>query len=150
MSSPAPRCLRARLPLAGVALGLLLAAPAAALKAWDQETVTMLAAQLAEATGQLRETIRREPHIQDAIDRGDRNAQSFWATITGLDKSARQLAARTSKGGGYERTLPIAKKIRTQVRDADTTGARLMSTKFMEQRIVPVQQLLARLDPYFF
>ena len=138
------------LALVALAIGLGPAVPASGQKAWDQETVTSLAAQLSRATGDLRNTVRREPHIQDAMEHGDGYAMGFWDAIDGLDRSARQLAARAKKGGGYEQTFPIARKMRTQVRDAETAGARLMSSQFMDRRIAPVQALLAKLEPYFF
>ena len=50
----------------------------------------------------------------------------------------------------WTETLPIADKIRTQVRDANRYGSGVMTTTFMDEKIAPVQDLLNRLEPYYF
>ncbi len=109
-----------------------------------------LAAELADATRSLEKTLRREPHLTVATQRGGRNALGLWEAVNRLKKSARQLRSRTAGGAGYEETLPIAKKIRTQVRDAKEYGSRVMNTALMDQEIKPVQDLLNRLAAYYF
>jgi len=133
-----------------LALGLVVVPGAAARKAWDQETVTGLAAQLAEATKALEKTLRHEPHLVQATRGGNRNAVGLWEAMNRLKKATAQLQTRTAAGAGYEATLPIAKKIRTLVRDAKQRGARLLKTETMDAKIAPVQALLDRLAPYYF
>lgn len=139
-----------RIALVMIAIGFAVAPVAEARKAWDQETVTGLAAQLAEATKALEKTLRREPHLAQATQGGDRNAMGLWEAMNRLKKSTAQLRTRTAAGAGYEETLPIAKKIRTLVRDAEERGSRLMKTETMDAKIAPVQDLLDRLAPYYF
>lgn len=117
---------------------------------WDQSAVTTLAAHLAKTTRDLKNTLRREPGLADAAEMGDRNAVRFWEAIDGLETAARQLARRTGDGQGRDETLPIAKKIRTLVRDAEQYAAGLMMSSFVEERLGPVEELLGRLEPYYF
>jgi len=141
--------------IATVLIGLLVLAlwtlPAAAeRKAWDQATVTKLAAELSNATRALRNTIRREPHIAQATQRGNRSAYRLREAVNALDRSAQQLRNRTLNGGDYEATLPIATRMQTLVRDAQQFGASVMTTKFMQEKIKPVRDLLKRLSAYYF
>ncbi len=137
-------------PLGVLALAFAVVPTAGAREAWDQAAVTALAAELADATQALEKTLRREPHLAAATQRGGRNAVGLWEAINRLKKSTRQLSSRTKDGKGYEDTLPIAKKIRTQVRDAKQYGSSVMTTTFMDEKITPVQDLLNRLSPYYF
>jgi hypothetical protein len=142
------RCLGGAFAL--LVIGVLLVGTAEARQAWDQAAVTSLAADLAKATRDLENTLRREPQLADAALMGDRNSIGLWEAIDGLERSARQLASRAKAGKGYEETLPIAQKIRTLVRDAEQYGAGIMTTAFMEEKIAPVEELLKRLEPYYF
>jgi len=137
-------------PLCVLALAFVVAPAAGARKAWDQAAVTSLAAELADATQALDKTLRREPHLAAATQRGGRNATGLWEAVNRLKTSTRQLRSRTEAGEGYEVTLPIAKKIRSQVREAKRYGSGVMTTAFMDEKIAPVQDLLDRLAPYYF
>ena len=146
------RCFKriAAIPLTFLILALWTLPAAAERQAWDQATVTKLAAELADATRALKNTLRREPHIADATKRLDRNASRLQEAVNALDKSSQQLKARTASGKGYEDTLATATKIQTQVRDAQQYGASVMTTAFMEEKIQPVRELLKRLSVYYF
>ena len=113
---------RFRLSLTALAIALLLIG-ADVRQAWDQTAVTSLAADLAKTTRELKNTLRREPTLASTLGLGDRKAIGFWEAIDGLEKSSRQLARRTKDGEGHDDTLPIARKIRTLVRDAEQFGA---------------------------
>lgn len=141
---------RVGLPFGIAVLALAPGPEANAREAWDQEAVTALAAELAGATQTLEKTLRREPHLTTATQQGGRNALGLWEAVNRLKKSARQLRSRTEAGAGYEETLPIAKKIRTQVRDAKEYGSRVMNTALMDKEVKPVQDLLDRLAAYYF
>ncbi|HJO22743.1 MAG: hypothetical protein QF890_09590 [Myxococcota bacterium] len=138
------------IPLVVLALIFAVAPTAGARQEWDQAKVTALATELADAVQALEKTLRREPHLAAATERGGRNAKGLWESVNRLKKSARQLRSRTDAGAGYEETLPIADKIRTQVRDANRYGSGVMTTTFMDEKIAPVQDLLNRLEPYYF
>lgn len=141
---------RLRLVWAALAAALLFDGPSEAVQAWDQAAVASLAADLAKATRALKNTLRRDPGLADAAAMGDRNAVGFWEAIDGLERSARLLAKRTKAGKGRDETLPIARKIRAFVRDAEQHGARILTTAFMQEKIAPVEDLLSRLEPYYF
>ena len=141
---------RFALSLGALSVALLANVSAGAEQAWDQATVTSLAADLAKATRQLKNTLRRDPSLAATAESGDRNAVRFWEAIDGLEKSARQLANGTKEGKGRAETLPIAQKIRTLVRDAEQFSAGLMMGAFVEEKLGPVEELLGRLEPYYF
>jgi hypothetical protein len=71
-------------------------------------------------------------------------------TLKGLEQSAKQLARRLDAGEGYDATLPIAKKIRTLVRDAQEVGKRFQTLEQTAAKIAPVREALDQLGPYYF
>ena len=133
-----------------LAASALLASTALAREAWNQQTVTALAKELADATKALKSTIRKEPNLRDAYRQGDPVVLRYADAINGIDRSARQLANKLASGEGYEETLNVAKKLDSLVREAEVQGARIMTTVWMEEKLRPVENLLARLGRYYF
>ena len=133
-----------------LAASVLLASAASARETWNQETVTALATELADATKALKTTVRKDPDLRDGYRQGDPVVSRYADAINGIDRSARQLATKLAAGEGYEETLGVAKKIDSLVRDAQVQGARIMTTFWMEERVRPVEELLARLGRYYF
>jgi hypothetical protein len=117
---------------------------------WNQEAVTALATELADATKALKTTLRKDPDLRDGYRQGDPVVSRYVEAIDGIDRSARQLAQRLVAGEGYEETLGVAKKISSLVRDAEVQGARIMTTVWMEEKLKPVEDLLARLGRFYF
>jgi Tfp pilus assembly protein PilV len=133
-----------------LAASALLASAASARETWNQQTVTALATQLADATKALKSALRKDPDLRDGYRQGDPVVSRYAGAIDGIDRSARQLAERLAGGGGYEETLGIAKKIDSLVREAQVQGAKIMTTVWMEEKLRPVEDLLARLGRYYF
>jgi Tfp pilus assembly protein PilV len=133
-----------------LAASALLASAASAREAWNQQTVTALATELADATKALKQTLRKDPDLRDGYRQGDPVVSRYANAIDGIDRSARQLAKRLAAGEGYEETLGVAKKIDGLVREAEVQGAKIMTTVWMEEKLRPVEDLLARLGRYYF
>jgi hypothetical protein len=135
---------------AGIAVVALAAGLAQARQAWDQDAVNSLASDLAAATRALKETVRREPQIAEGAQTGEPNVALFLESIDALGKSARRLTRALVDNKGYEDTLPIATKIRGLVGDAEQYGAGVMTTAWMQEKIEPVEELLAKIGAYYF
>ena len=134
-------------------LALLLAAPLPTLAqpiAWDQERATSLAGELAAAMKEVKSTARKDSYIRDGYRSGDPVISRFASALDGIERSSRQLAKRLGEGEGREQTLPVAKKIRSLVRDAEVQGARIMTPSWLEEKLVPAERLLDELGTYYF
>ena len=118
-------------------------------KAWDQEQMTDLSAQLTKAMGAVRQAFRREPSFRDPNNPNRRASQNMDQTLRALETSARQLHARVSGGGGYQETLGIARKIGTQLNDAQVEGRRIMTSHWMDERIRPAMALINEIAPFY-
>jgi hypothetical protein len=135
---------------AAAVLAIGAAAPAGAepAKAWDQQRVTQLAGELAAAAKQMRKAKRNEPPQPASLR--ERARARYLETLKGLEKSTQQLEGRLKAGDGYEATLPIAEKIRSQLRDAEEDGKKLMTTAQMMELYLPLEKILDEIGPYYF
>ncbi len=118
------------------------------LRKWDQERVTQIAVELAAAAKAVRQGFREQP--VEAIGTQERSHYQFFEVLKALEKATQQLAFRLKGGGGFRETLPIAKKIRSLLREAETQGRSLMSSDQMERLYVPADRLLDEIAPYYF
>jgi hypothetical protein len=118
-------------------------------KAWDQERMTDLSAQLTKAMSEVRQAFRREPSFRDPNNPNRRASQNMDQTLRALETSARQLHARVQGGGGYQETLGIARKIGTQLNDAQVEGRKIMTSHWMDERIRPAMALINEIAPYY-
>jgi hypothetical protein len=118
-------------------------------KTWDQERMTDLSAQLTKAMSEVRQAFRREPSFRDPNNPNRRASQNMDQTLRALETSARQLHARVQGGGGYQETLGIARKIGTQLNDAQVEGRRIMTSHWMDERIRPAMALINEIAPYY-
>ena len=131
-----------------VAIGLAPGAAFADLKPWNQEEVTELAKALHVAVKEVRQSMRRES--TGDLSSQARARQRMLETLKVLEQSCGQLAARLEGGAGQAKTLNIAKKIRSLVRDAETEGRKFMTTQQTDERIEPAEQALDGLAAYYF
>jgi hypothetical protein len=127
------------------------AAPAAEpeRKPWDQARMQELSGQLAKAVDEVRQAFRREPGYRDPSNPNRRASERMDEILKSLRSSTRQLAAKLESGGGYEDTLGVARKIGQLLNDAEVEGRKLMTSEWMEQRVVPAKQLVNEIAPYY-
>jgi hypothetical protein len=145
----APECVIAIVAMAAATLALTLpAVGGAALAAWDQEKVTELSGQLLGATKSLLDVERKQP--PPSPDPNQRVRAQYLQTLRAFERSARQLQRRLQAGADREATLPIAKKMRTLVRDAETHGRRFLDTAQVTEAAKPVYAALDALAPFYF
>lgn len=118
-------------------------------KPWDQARMQDLSSQLVTALSEVRKAYRREPSYRDPSNPNRRASQNMDQILKSLETSARQLAAKVKAGGGYEDTLGVARKIGQLLNDAEVEGRKLMTSEWMQQRVVPAKQLLNEIAPYY-
>ena len=140
--------LHRRALLVAVSLLLASAAPAAELAPWDQERATQLAVELADVAKQIRQAFRKQPQEVTAVQ--ERARGEYLETLRALEKATKQLASRLQAGQGRDETLPVARKIRSLLNDAETTARKFMETAQMRELYEPADRLLAELGPYYF
>jgi len=121
-----------------------------ALKPWDQDQITILAAELATATRGFKNVLEQELQAIEKSRGGNASAMKFANVIDGLDRSTGELAQQLEAGKDRDATLQLARKIRTLVRDAKAQGPGITTTALLEEKIAPVNSLLDQIGPYYF
>ena len=126
------------------------AAPAVASerKAWDAEEMTALTGELAESVREVRRAWRREPTFR-APNTANRASMELDQRLRQLDRRTTQLHTRVKAGDGYEETLNIARNIRALLNDVDVLGRRIMTTKWMHDRVRPTMELLNQVAAFY-
>ncbi len=116
---------------------------------WDQEVMTDLSGQLSRYMAGLRRGFRREPNFRNPKTPNQRAVHNMEQTLRALEISTRQLHNRVSNGAGFEETRNIARNIGQQLNDADMWGRRIMTSKWMEERIRPAAKLVNEIAPFY-
>jgi hypothetical protein len=141
-----------RLIIAATALLLVLCSTAHAdvkLKPWNQEEVSLLSKQLSEAITSLRTASMNDPSLRDRSMPNARNANELLETLRMLERSCRQLARKLEEGEDREQSLPQARKIGSQVREAQRLARTVMTSQDQWVAIDPAVDLIERLSPYY-
>ncbi|MDJ0846953.1 MAG: hypothetical protein QNK04_01090 [Myxococcota bacterium] len=147
---------------AATAALLLLLSPAVALaesheaaseptprKPWNQEEMTDLSGRLSRSMSDIRRAFRRDPVFRNPQTPNQRAVHNLEQTLRGLEISTRQLHNRVQGGAGFEDTLNIARNIGQLLNDADMWGRRIMTSKWMDDRIQPAMELVNQIAPYY-
>lgn len=129
-------------------LSMFATLPAAAEpKEWDQEVVTKLARELADAAGDIRRSVRSRPPSDQLNQR--RLRQDTLDDLRVVENSVNSLATRLEAGEGREETYPTYRRIR-RLRARISRNAGLAALK---QPTVPklerARELLEQLEPYY-
>ena len=120
----------------------------AELAKWDQERVTALAAELAEACGALYDTFVKEP--QSTIGSGQaRDYYRLRQVVRRLRSEARHLSSSLGNGEGYDQTLPIYESLMVTVRDARELAQRTFTSAFVLDKATAARDVLQRIAPYY-
>lgn len=116
---------------------------------WDQERMTKLTADLATAMRDVRNSFRKNPMMQTPDSTMRRSANQMTETLRGLDRHTASLASRVANGQNADETRGIARQIGTLLRDANSTGRRLMTSAWTDERILPAMKLINEIAPYY-
>ncbi len=116
---------------------------------WDQERMTQLTADLAQAMAAVRTSFRNDP-VSRSPDLGQRqSAQQMSTILRGLERHTRSLATPVERGQGADETRGIAKRIGQQLRDANQVGRRMSTNAWTDERIRPAMKLVNEIAPYY-
>ena len=117
-------------------------------KEWDQERVTALAAQLADAVQDVKTSFRRKR----SGTRKDMRTPAFHQLTNDLRtirRATRQLANELSRGGGRDETFPIYSRIQTARGRAANALRRLMVGGAMLEPIESARGILKQIEPFY-
>ena len=138
-----------RLFALGAALSLSAPSPSGAERAdWDQERVTAIAGELAEAASGVKDAVRKEP--VSTIGSGQAGSYYRLVQLTRRIKTeARHLAAQLEAGKGYDETLPVYEALMVWIRDAREDARRTFLSNFVMEKVAVANDALRRLTPYY-
>jgi hypothetical protein len=140
-----------RLHLAGVVAAVLALAPAPTLagyQAWDQQKVTQIAGQLAEAVSGVYDEFRKQPPV-DISSMQSESRFRLQDELRLLEGETRELARQLKSGEGLDATRPIYNRIGVLARDAREEGRKELVAKPVQERVDRAEQLWAQLTPYY-
>jgi hypothetical protein len=133
---------------AGALVAFAVASQASELKPWNQAEVTKLAKQLSEAVTSLRAASINDP----ALNRNgpqDRRAKAMLDGLRNLERSCRQLARKLEQGEDREKTLGVARKTGSLIRDVQVASRGFMTSESQWAAIDPAVDIINRLSPYY-
>jgi hypothetical protein len=132
---------------AAAALWLAAGAANAELAKWDQQRVTKYAAELEQATKELRRALENLPIQQFATQQ--RAFYQVRDTIRLLDRASGGLAEALKSGEGMEETHPRFKRIMLLRDDAVEQGRRADIPNDVMDKVTPAGTALLKLRPYY-
>ncbi len=119
------------------------------MKPWDQERMTELSQQLADAMLALRNSFRNNPVLRTPDSRKRVAAAEMMDTLRNLDRHCRALATQVRRGGTEETTRGTVRRIGTLLRDANQIGRRIMTNAWTDERILPAMELVNEIAPFY-
>jgi len=117
-------------------------------KAWEQQEVTQIAKELAQAVSGMRDEFRKEP--TDSI--GVTQSQARYRLkdeLRLLESEAKELLGQLESGQGRDATLPIYDRIGALARDARENARKQLTAEPMQKRVDLAEELWAQLTPYY-
>ena len=142
-----------RMPLhlawAAAAVLTFTAPPAlAAQQAWDQQKVTQIASQLAEAVSGVYNEFRKQPESTIASMQASARYR-LQDELRLLESETRELARQLKSGEGLDATQPIYDRIGVTARDARENARRQLTVESIQKRVDRAEELWAQLTPYY-
>ncbi len=115
--------------------------------AWDQERVTQIATDLAEAVEKVLTSAEQDPEQGTVIQ--ERQRQAVIADIRSIRSMTSELATRLKRGDGLEETRPFYEQIQTVRRLAREQGRKVLNPESTVEAIVAARELLEKLASYY-
>jgi uncharacterized membrane protein YccC len=134
--------------LSMVALLMTATLASAELTAWDQEQVTAIAAELAEKTKDLRNTLRRQPP-PTLGQPGKRAFHQLRDDLASIQATARRLHNALAEGATRDETFPTYQRLMSSVRSASDELRRTNLGEPVTGRVEAAAEALGRLRPYY-
>ena len=142
---------RMRLHLAWAAAAVLTLAPPPTLAAqqpWDQQKVTEIASQLAEAVSGVYNEFRMQPEASIASMQASARYR-LQDELRLLENETRELARQLKSGEGLDATQPIYERIGVVARDARENARKQLTVEPIQRRVDRAEELWAQLTPYY-
>jgi len=142
---------RMRLHLAWAAAAVLILAPhltLAAQQPWDQQKVTEIASQLADAVSGVYEEFRMQPEASIASMQASARYR-LQDELRLLENETRELARQLKSGEGLDATQPIYERIGVVARDARENARKQLTVEPIQKRVDRAEELWAQLTPYY-
>lgn len=114
---------------------------------WDQQRVTTLAANLAEAVGALYDEFYNQPGTAGTGQSGAH--YRLKQLLRRVKTEARHLAAAVKDGKGHEETLPIYEHLMEIVRDARIEVQKQFTSGPLLDKAAAVGDALLQIGPYY-
>ncbi len=115
---------------------------------WNQERVTTIAADLADAVADLRDVVRDDPASN--IGSGQSNARHrLLYSLRLLKNESAYLAKELKAGSGRSETLPTYERLGTLSRDAREEARKIFLHEAIMGRITRAGDLWRQLSPYY-
>ena len=142
---------RMRLHLACAAAAVLTLTPLPTLAAqqpWDQQKVTEIASQLAEAVSGEYNEYRMQPEASIASMQACARYR-LQDELRLLENETRERARQLKSGEGLDATQPIYERIGAMARDARENARRQLTVEPIQKRVDRAEELWAQLTPYY-
>jgi hypothetical protein len=116
-------------------------------KAWDQESATKLATELAEIIGELRRSVRIQADEDPNVAR--RSSQRVVENLRSLQTRTRQLSRRLEAGEGSEETDRLFRRIQTLVIETQIAARGMAKREENQPRVDRVFEIMDQLGAYY-
>ncbi len=134
--------------VAAAALTITSTSSMAASKAWDQQKVTQIASQLAEAVSGVYDEFRKQPPSD--IASMQQNARfRLQDELRLLESETHVLVRQLKAGDGLDATQPIYDRIGVVARDARENARKQMTVESIQKRVDRAEELWTQLTPYY-
>jgi hypothetical protein len=120
----------------------------AELTPWNQEQVTAIAAELAEKTSDLRDTLRRQPP-PTLGQPGKRAFHQLRDDLASIQATARRLHNSLADGATHDQTFPTYQRLISLVRSASDELRRIQLGEPVAGKVEAAGEVLRRLRPYY-
>ena len=131
------------------ALGGALAAQGTELRTWDQEEVTAIAADLAQAAQELRNALAKEPVPTVGGRPGRRAFFTLQEEVQFLASASRRLHSRLGEGAGLDETYPIYRKLLVAARRGSRELWRMGLGEPVSGKLEVTADAIRRIRPFY-
>jgi len=116
---------------------------------WDQEKVTKIAEQIADAANQVYRSVVRTATGANVGSGQSRNYLRLKDTVRIARNESRHLATALQDGRGAPQTFHVWQRLMSVVRDARDLARRMFLEKPTQEKMAEASRLLNELEPYY-
>jgi hypothetical protein len=138
------------LAVGSLSVALLISAPAAEAveRAWEQDRLTELAEQFAEAASEVRTELHRQGS-QSVASMQARAHHEFVDQVRLVTREAKHLASELKAGRSHDGTFPVYRRIQSLIRSAQTNARKLFVQAPVQEKIDAARAILDQIEPFY-